>query len=117
MNRYAGAPLAGALADAPRVLAIDLSRVALGFAARQARDLGIGGIEFAQADILGLATLKRRFDLIECSGTLHHMADPEAGWRVLRGLLAPRGLMRISLYSERGRADVVALREQIARAG
>lgn len=135
-----GAPLALPLAEAPRVLvagcgtgrhalatatryagaqvlAIDLSRVALGFAARQARDLGIGGIEFAQADILGLAALEQRFDLIECSGTLHHMADPEAGWRVLRGLLAPRGLMRIGLYSERGRADVVALRERIAREG
>ena len=106
-TRYAGA----------RVLAIDLSRAALGFAARQARDLGIGGIEFAQADILGLAVLEQRFDLIECSGTLHHMADPEAGWRVLRGLLAPRGLMRIGLYSERGRTDVVALREVIAGEG
>ncbi len=41
------------------------------------------------------------------------MADPEAGWRVLRGLLARRGLMRIGLYSERGRADVVALQELI----
>lgn len=135
-----GAPLALPLADAPRVLvagcgtgrhavatatrysgasvlAIDLSRTALGFAARQARDLGIGNIEFAQADILGLATLKERFDLIECSGTLHHMADPEAGWQILRGLLKPRGLMRIGLYSERGRADVVAMREVIASEG
>jgi SAM-dependent methyltransferase len=135
-----GASLALPLAQAPRVLvagcgtgrhalatatrfsgaqvvAIDLSRASLGFAARQARDLGIGNIEFAQADILGLAALEQRFDLIECSGTLHHMSDPEAGWRILRGLLAPRGVMRISLYSERGRADVVAMREMIAREG
>lgn len=106
-TRYAGA----------QVLAIDLSRAALGYAARQARDLGVGNIAFAQADILGLAGLERRFDLVECSGTLHHMADPEAGWRVLRGLVAPGGLMRIALYSERGRAGVVEGRAEIARLG
>lgn len=139
-ERLPGAPLALPLAEAPRVLvagcgtgrhalttatrhsgaqvlAIDLSRAALGFAARQARALGIANVEFAQADIVGLAALEQRFDLIECSGTLHHMADPEAGWRVLRGLLAPRGIMRIGLYSERGRADVVAMRERIASEG
>ncbi len=90
-----------------QVLAVDLSLTSLGFAARQAERLGVGNIAFAQADLMGLADLPERFDVIECTGVLHHLADPEAGWQVLRGLLKPRGLMRIALYSERGRAAAI----------
>jgi SAM-dependent methyltransferase len=99
------------------VLAIDLSLTSIGFAARRAERLGIGNIAFAQADILGLEALTDRFDVIECSGVLHHMSDPEAGWRVLRGLLKPRGLMRIALYSERGRSAIDEARALIAEHG
>jgi SAM-dependent methyltransferase len=100
-----------------RVLAIDLSLTSLCYAQRKSRELGIDNIEYAQADILELATLDRRFDLIDAGGVLHHLADPMAGWRVLRGLLRPHAFMRIGLYSERGRADVVAARAVIAERG
>jgi SAM-dependent methyltransferase/tetratricopeptide (TPR) repeat protein len=100
-----------------RVLAIDLSATSLCYAQRKCRELGIGSIEYAQADILELASIGRRFDLIDAGGVLHHLADPWAGWRVLCGQLRPRGLMRIGLYSERGRADVVAARAFIAERG
>jgi hypothetical protein len=45
---------------------------------------------------------------------LHHLTDPAAGWRVLRGLLAPRGFMRIALYSRLARDPLRRLRKQIA---
>ena len=86
------------------VLAVDLSRRSLAYAKRMARDLGVDNLTFGQADILALGQLADRFDLIESSGVLHHLSDPMAGWRVLRGLLAPGGLMRIALYSRRARA-------------
>jgi SAM-dependent methyltransferase len=86
------------------VLAVDISRTSLAYAIRQASLLGQDNIDFAQADILGLATHEERYDLIECSGVLHHMADPMAGWRALRKLAVPHGLMRIGLYSNRARA-------------
>jgi SAM-dependent methyltransferase len=95
------------------VLAVDISTASLAYAGRQARSFGQTNISFAQADILGLESLQERFDLIECSGVLHHMADPVAGWRVLRGLLKPQGLMRIGLYSERARKRWEPLREPI----
>jgi len=100
-----------------RVLAVDLSRASLGYAVRRARELGIGNVEFAQADLLELGSLEERFDLIECAGVLHHLDDPLAGWRVLRGLLRPGGFMRLALYSELGRHDVSAAREFIAGLG
>lgn len=104
-----------------RVLAVDLSLTSLAHAARQSRRLGLD-IAYAQADILALdgvfSAQGRRFDLIQCVGVLHHMADPLAGWRVLAGLLRPHGLMKIGLYSERARRPVVAARAFVAgRAG
>jgi SAM-dependent methyltransferase len=95
------------------VLAIDISQASLAYAARQARAFDQTNITFARADILALGHLGERFDLIECSGVLHHMADPMAGWRVLRGLTKPRGLMRIGLYSVRARKRWEALRAPV----
>ncbi|MCH7894177.1 MAG: class I SAM-dependent methyltransferase, partial [Proteobacteria bacterium] len=93
------------------VLAVDLSRASLAYARQMSRRLGQDNIDFLHADILHLAALERKFDLIECSGVLHHMADPMAGWRVLVGLLRDDGLMHIGLYSEAGRADILAARQ------
>tara|TARA_E500000318_G_scaffold11106_3_gene9764 strand:+ start:1263 stop:3107 length:1845 start_codon:yes stop_codon:yes gene_type:complete len=95
------------------VTAIDLSRRSIGYAARMAAELGRTNIRFAQADILGLGALDERFDVIECSGVLHHMADPMAGWKVLRGLLKPGGLMRVALYSDIARARFAKLQAEI----
>ncbi len=105
-RRYAGA----------RVLAIDLSRTALAYAVRKTRALGLA-IEYAQADILELGSLGRRFDMIEAAGSLHHLVDPAAGWRVLLSLLKPGGVMLLGLYSEIARADINAARGFIAARG
>lgn len=88
------------------VLAVDLSLASLAFAGRKARELDVANVTFAQADILGLGGLDRRFDVIESTGVLHHLADPEAGWRVLLGLLRPGGCMRLGFYSDLARRDL-----------
>ena len=98
-----------------RVTAIDLSRTSLAYAARKAAELGAGDIGFRQGDLLAVAELGQDFDVVECAGVLHHMADPLAGWRALRGVLAPGGVMFIGLYSEAGRAAVIAARDEIAQ--
>jgi len=100
-----------------RILAIDLSRASLAYAARRARESGLANVEFAQADILELGRLEERFDVIQCSGVLHHLQDPMAGWRVLTGLLAPGGKMKVALYSEIARRSVAAARRLIADRG
>jgi SAM-dependent methyltransferase len=96
---YVASALAGA-----EILAIDLSRASLAYARQKADELGIENLRFAQADILELGRIDDRFDVIESSGVLHHMADPLAGWRVLVDLLNPGGVMKVGLYSESGRA-------------
>lgn len=96
-----------------KVLAVDLSRASLSYAIRKAREAGIANVTFRQGDILELGSLNRKFDLVSSQGVLHHLAEPENGWRVLAGLLKPRGFMRLALYSEAGRRSVVAARKII----
>ena len=103
--------------SAAQVLAIDISLTSLCYAKRKTRELGLNNIEYAQADILQLQSIGRAFDVIEVSGVLHHLADPMAGWRVLLSLLRPRGFMRLGLYSELARHDLVAARKFIAQRG
>lgn len=96
-----------------KVAAIDLSLASLAYAKRMAREMGVHNIRFAQADILKLGMLEERFDVIECVGVLHHMADPEAGLTVLLGLLKPGGFLKLALYSETARREIVHLRETL----
>jgi SAM-dependent methyltransferase len=89
-----------------RILAVDLSRASLGYGLRKVREAGIGNIAFAQADLLKLGETSFKFDAIECSGVLHHLADPLEGLRVLAGRLKPGGIMKIGLYSALARANL-----------
>ncbi|MFZ1893514.1 MAG: tetratricopeptide repeat protein [Rhodoplanes sp.] len=100
-----------------RILAIDLSRKSLAYAVRKTRELGLGQIDYAQADILELGSLERRFDAIDAGGVLHHLADPFAGWRILWSLLRAGGVMRVALYSAIARRDIVAARRFVAERG
>ncbi|NJD33992.1 MAG: methyltransferase domain-containing protein [Betaproteobacteria bacterium] len=108
--------IASQLAGA-RLLAVDLSISSLAFGMRKAREFGFTEIRFAQADILRLDLLGRRFDYIDSSGVLHHMGDPGAGLSVLCRLLKDEGAIRLGLYSEAARSAVVAVRERIAESG
>ena len=70
-----------------------------------------------QADILDLGKLDRQYDIVESVGVLHHMDDPTAGWKVLTGCLKSGGLMKVGLYSELARQDIVKIREEINQSG
>jgi len=99
------------------ILAIDISRTSLAYARRKTRALGLTNIEYGRADILKLASLGRRFDVIETVGVLHHLADPAAGWRMLLSLLRPNGLMLVGLYSATARQSLATARAFIAERG
>jgi len=112
-----------ALAYGPRarVLAIDLSAASLAYAARMAERFGAANVQFAQADLQALhaagAELAGRFDGIECTGVLHHLAQPLQAWRALIACLAEDGRMFLGLYSALARRSLTDLRGEAAWPG
>jgi len=96
-----------------KILAIDLSLSSLAYAKRKSDELGFKNTDFLRADILELNILDKKFDIIESAGTLHHMEDPIKGLKILLKLLNPNGLLRLGLYSQIARRDIVKVRELI----
>ena len=97
--------------------AVDLSLASLAYAQRKSSELSFINIDYLQADILHLGQMDKKFDIIESTGVLHHMDEPMAGWRVLVNMLKPGGLMKIGLYSELARRNIVKIREEITLLG
>jgi tetratricopeptide (TPR) repeat protein/2-polyprenyl-3-methyl-5-hydroxy-6-metoxy-1,4-benzoquinol methylase len=100
-----------------KLLAVDLRMNSLAYAKRKTQELGLTSIDYAQADLLKLESLGRRFDVIEAIGVLHHLADPLVGWRVLLSLLHAGGFMKLGFYSEVARCSIGKARAVIAEQG
>ena len=96
-----------------KILAVDLSLSSLAYAKRKTNELGIQNIDYMQADILDLSKLNKKFDIIYCSGVLHHMDQPMAGWRSLKYCLEEGGVMNIGLYSNLARKHIVKIRKEL----
>lgn len=94
-----------------RITGLDMSRASLAYATRMAEKFALGNVAFVQADLLDVARLGRTFDVIECVGVLHHMAEPFTGWLRLLDVLKPGGLMYVGLYSAVSRRNIAALRQ------
>jgi SAM-dependent methyltransferase len=99
------------MAPEAMVTAIELSETSLAVA--RARCAGQANLRFLRHDLHAVAALGQRFDYIACSGVLHHLPDPEAGWAALAAVLAPGGAMQVALYSRIARLPVAAARGRL----
>jgi 2-polyprenyl-3-methyl-5-hydroxy-6-metoxy-1,4-benzoquinol methylase len=91
---------------------IDISLSSMATAKERARARGLDNIEWHHSSILDLASLNLApFDLVSCTGVLHHLPEPERGIEALRSVLAPRGAMSLMLYGRMGRLPVYAGQE------
>ncbi len=97
------------------ILAVDLSLASLALAKRKMSELNSKNIEFLHADLLNLKNIKRKFNVIECMGVLHHLNDPEAGLKVLLDLLEPNGYLKLGLYSEYARQHIVKTKKLLKK--
>ena len=98
-----------------KIIGIDLSLSSLSYAKRKTDELGFKNVEYYQADILQLGKLGKKFDVIESVGVLHHMETPLNGLEVLVDLLKPHGFLKLGLYSEVARKNVVEARKFIKK--
>jgi len=88
------------------ITAIDLSLGSLSYAKKKAKDIGVNNLNFFHCDILNVKSLNKNFDIINCSGVLHHMDCPEDGLKSLIGSLKNSGIMNIGLYSRIARERI-----------
>ncbi len=98
------------------VTAFDISRTSLGYASVMADRMRVENLVLAHGDINHVLeftpSFRDRFQIVECGGVLHHMADPFAAWRQLIGCLAPGGIMMIALYSRTARRNLETLKAE-----
>ena len=74
-------------------------------------------VRLQQLDILDANQLQDIYDVIECSGVLHHMQNPAEGLAALNSKLKPGGYFKIGLYSKLARQKVSAARKLIKNLG
>jgi SAM-dependent methyltransferase len=100
-----------------RVVGIDVSQASLAHAATLKDRHNLANLELHRLPIEEVATLGRHFDVIGCTGVLHHLADPVAGARALGGVLKPDGVMAVMLYAKHGRAGIEMVQQLFRRLG
>ena len=94
--------------------AIDLSKSSLSYALRKSKDLRVKNINFFQADLFEIDFLEKKYDLIQCSGVLHHTSNPLAGLKSIKSKLSSHGVIQLGLYSRLARFDLNKVRNYIA---
>ena len=100
-----------------RVLGIDVSTTSLEHTEALKGKYELENLETRQLPIENAGDLDRSFDLIICTGVLHHLADPEVGLRALRSVLKKDGAMYLMLYAPYGRTGVSMLQDYCRRLG
>ena len=82
-----------------RVTGIDLSEVALGEARSYADQQALDSVSFEKRSVLATGLPGGHFDLVYCTGVLHHTASPFDGLSELHRVLRPGGKLLLSLYN------------------
>ncbi len=90
-----------------QIVHLDMSRASLVIARERARMRQLNNIQFVEDSLLNLPQLGLTpFDYINCSGVLHHLANPDNGFQALRNVLKPDGAIGLMVYATAGRTGV-----------
>ncbi len=94
-----------------RITAIDVSDTSLRHTRDLQRKYNLENLELHQLPIESVREIGRTFDLVVCTGVLHHLPDPDYGLCALRDVLRPSGAMRLMVYARYGRAGIYMMQE------
>lgn len=98
------------------VVGADLTRASLELAAGAARRFGVSRVRFVETDLRAPGLRAGAFDVVTCSGVLHHTPDPEASFRAIARLVRPGGVVVVGVYNAYARLPH-RLRRAVARLG
>ena len=103
------------LARADRVvIGADLSRSSLLLAAAAARRFGLNRVRFVETDLNRSGFRTGAFDVVVCSGVLHHTPEPRASFARIVPLARPGGVIVLGLYNPIARIPL-RMRRLVAR--
>jgi SAM-dependent methyltransferase len=89
------------------IVHLDMSQASIALAQERAQIRGLSNIRWVHDSLLNLPGLGLgRFDYINCSGVLHHLADPDLGLKALRSVLKTGGAIGLMVYASTGRTGV-----------
>lgn len=96
------------------IIYLDMSQASMAVAKERVRIRGLDNVTWIHDSLLNIPKLGLgQFDFINCSGVLHHLADPDAGLKILADALKEDGAMGIMVYARYGRAAVYPLQEAL----
>ena len=70
-------------------------------------------INFFQADLFNIDFIVDKYDLVQCSGVLHHTSNPLGGLKSLKSKCSKNGIIQIGLYSKHARASLNKIRDDV----
>jgi len=82
-----------------RVVGADLTRASLELGREAAVRFGIERVVFVETDLRSPGLREGAFDVVYCSGVLHHTADPRGSFASIARLAKPGGFVIVGLYN------------------
>jgi SAM-dependent methyltransferase len=103
------------LASADRVvLGADLARPSLELARDAGLRFDVRGVRFVETDLRSPGLRRDAFDVVVCSGVLHHTPAPRASFATIARLVRPGGVIVVGVYNAFARLPLRA-RRMVAR--
>jgi SAM-dependent methyltransferase len=99
------------------VIGIDISETSIHHTLALKQKYNLSNLDVRRLPIERVEELGEIFDLIICTGVLHHLSDPSSGLRALRSVLDANGALDLMVYAPYGRAGVYMLQEYCRRLG
>jgi SAM-dependent methyltransferase len=96
------------------IVHLDMSTASIALAKERAQIRGLVNITWVHDSLLNLPALAAElgtFDYINCSGVLHHLADPDLGFKALLSVLKKDGAIGLMVYATTGRTGVYQMQE------
>ena len=94
-----------------QVTGIDISEASLHHTRELQRIYDLRNLDLRRLAIEEVGKIGQTFDEVVATGVLHHLRDPDAGLRALRGVLARDGAMHVMVYGTYGRAGIYMMQE------
>jgi len=96
------------------IVHLDFSSASMEIARERASIRKLTNISWVHDSLLNLPSLDLgKFDYINCSGVLHHLADPDAGLQALRSVLKEDGALGVMVYATYGRTGVYQMQSML----